>query len=312
MEQPKNTGLLLEPIIVGKDGLLGSSVTYALKGEIKRPDAQWDDLDILEEEQSRPHFDTFSCVSFGSTNHIEDYLFYVYGIRVNYSDRALAVMSETKPNGNTPQKVYETIRKKGLVLEAEWPWGDWVVTWEEYMKELPSYIWTKALMWVSEWKFWHDYVPNTPEAMKEALKESPLAGSVALMRGDDGIYYRPDGWSDTHWVEFDGYYENGDWKIWDSYPPFKKRVRSDFRAGQVKAIRIDRYTKKDLGIFLQVAAGIIEYIIKAVAALKKNSDKPSSLFPPVETRPEELPVNKPIKDYVTLMAEGIKNFEGWH
>jgi len=268
-EQPKNTGLLLEPIIEGKDGLLGSSVVYALKGDIKRADGQWDGLDLVEEEQAKGHTDTFSCVSFGGTNHVEDYLLYVYGIVVNYSDRALAVMSETKPNGNTPQKVYETIRHKGLVLEAEWPWGDEVATWDEYMKALPSYIYTKALMWVSEWKFWHDYVPNNPEAMKQALKESPLAGSVALMRGEDGIYYRPDGWEDTHWAEFDGYYENGDWKIWDSYAPFKKRVRADFRPGQVKAIRIERYTKKDLPFMLAFAAKVIKIATDFIASLKK-------------------------------------------
>lgn len=234
--QPENRGLLTEPIVFGKDGVFGSATSYAGK-HVVRPDGQWDTVEY--ERQSSGDFDTFSCVSFGLNNQEELYMLNRYGIKKNHSDRALARMSDTQPNGNTPQKVYEARRKKGFLFENEWPWPFDVKEWSVYMMEIPRNLIILAIGYSAEWRFWHDYVPMNPVSIKEALKYSPVAVSVALMPDENGVYYKPVGWRDTHFAVLRGYYDNGDWKLLDTYLPYEKRVRSNtiFEVGKVIEIQ---------------------------------------------------------------------------
>lgn len=237
MKQPPNTGLLFEPIIPDKDGVFGSVVSFAGKTIISA-DGQWD-MVIENERQSSANFDTFSCLSFGLNNQEEHYMLMRYGITTNHSDRAMAKLSDTQPNGNTPQRVYEARRKRGFLFESEWPWGSDIKTWVEYMKEIPSNLITLAVGQAAGWSFWHDYVPTDNASLKEALRYAPLGVSVALQE-EDGRYYRPDGWQDTHWAMLKGYYENGDWKLYDTYPPFEKRIKAGYKFGVAKVIEIER------------------------------------------------------------------------
>jgi len=238
MTQPPNRGLLHEEIIDGKDGVFGSNVSYAGKTVI-RADGQWESIE--HERQSSEFFDTFGCVNFGLNNQEELYQLNRYGLVVNHSDRALAKMSDTQPNGNTPQKVYETRRKLGFLYEPEWPWPWDVKEWAVYMMAIPRNLLTLALGYGAEWRFWHDYVPTNTTSFKEALKYSPIGVSVALMPDENGVYYRPQGWQDTHYAVVRGYRGNGDWKLLDTYPPFEKWVRSDYDFGVGKIIEIDRH-----------------------------------------------------------------------
>lgn len=238
MNQPQNKGLLYEPIVHGKDGVLGGAVSYAGK-TIIMADGQWD-ISVEHERQSSDDFDTFSCVSFGLNNQEEHYMLGRYGITINHSDRAMAKLSNTQPNGNTPQKVYEARRKAGFLFETEWPWTADIKTWVDYMKEIPRNLLTLAIGNAAEWSFWHDYVLTDPASIKEALRYSPVAVGVVLMPDGDGRYYRPDGWQDTHWALLKGYYENGDWKLFDTYFPFEKRVKAGYVFNTAKVIEIEK------------------------------------------------------------------------
>mgnify|MGYP001577336150 CR=1 FL=1 len=231
-----NRGLLLDPIVEGKDGVFGGSVSFAGK-TVVRPDGQWEPVEF--ERQFRDSFDSYSCVSFGRNNQEEVYLKNRYGLDRNFSDRAMAKMSDTQPNGNTPQKVYEARRKQGYLYENEWPWPDTVVTWAEYMKEIPSNLMNLAKGYSYEWRFWHDYVPTNPASMKEALKYSPIGVSNNLWQKEDGTYYKPDGLQDSHWALVIGY-DSDTWKLLDTYPPFIKRVKMSTVFQQAKIIEIDR------------------------------------------------------------------------
>ena len=237
MEQPPNRGLLHEEIIPNKDGIFGSSHSFAGK-TIVRTDGQWNVVEY--ERQFNESFDTFSCLSFGRNNQEEIYLFNRYGLVKNYSDRAMAKISDTQPNGNTPQKVYQARKNKGYLYENEWPWLPEIKTWAEYMIEIPQNLITLALGYAAEWRYWHDYVPTDPATLREALRYSPVGISVALMPDENGIYYKPAGWRDTHWAVLIGYYDNGDWKLFDTYPPFEKRIRADMIFEVGKIIEIDR------------------------------------------------------------------------
>ena len=236
MKQPQNRGLLFEEIVPDKDGVLGSAISYAGK-TIIRADGQWED--VGHERQSSDSFDTFSCVSFGLNNQEELYMKNRYGIDENHSDRFLAKASDTQPNGNTPQKVYEARRKKGFVFELEWPWTT-EKTWTEYMADIPQQLYTLAIGRAAKWRFWHDYVQPSPSSIREALRYSPVCVGVALMPDEEGRYSRPDDWKDTHWATIRGDYENGDWKLKDTYPPFEKRVKANTQFYVAKVIEIDK------------------------------------------------------------------------
>jgi hypothetical protein len=264
-KQPPNKGFIYEEPVLGKDGVFGSEISYAGKTVIS-PTGQWDTIEY--ERQFRESFDSFSCTSFGANNQEELYKLLRYGVRINHSDRALAKMSDTQPNGNMPQKVYEARRNKGFLLEEEWGWPDSIQTWAEYMAEIPGKLLTLALGRKAEWKYWHDYVfPTTPTNIRNALKYAPVAVSVALMPVDNSlpqeewVYYKPAGWRDTHWAVLRGFYSNGDWKLLDTYPPFEKRVRADMTFEMAKVIEIERQVvdQEKYGFFMRLLRKILGY-----------------------------------------------------
>lgn len=96
-----------------------------------------------EKQYKYATFDTFSCTSFSFANVIETFVnyfkehdyftvgqlekmntlgFFADG-KFNISDRALAIMSGTMPNGNYFQNVGDAARKQGLLPEALLPFG---------------------------------------------------------------------------------------------------------------------------------------------------------------------------------------------
>jgi len=70
------------------------------------------------ERQSSDNGDSMSCVTFGEINGIETQEKKQTGVQPNYSDRWIAKMSNTTPEGNYLTVVADTIRKYGLVLES--------------------------------------------------------------------------------------------------------------------------------------------------------------------------------------------------
>ena len=238
-----NIGLLHEPVVIGKDGILGSATSYAGK-TVVRPDGKWEVHKINESHQANDHVDTFSCVSFGNSNQEEVYKLNRYGIQTDHSDRFLARVSDTQPNGNSPQKVYEARRNNGYLFEMEWPFAG-VTTWLQWMADIPSNLLTLASGRSAEWLYWHDYVSTSHASIREALKFSPVAFSVpAWFKDINGLYYRPDGIRDGHWTLCVGMFENGDYDILDTYPDengsYRKRMRADFIPEVAKVIEIDR------------------------------------------------------------------------
>jgi hypothetical protein len=56
---------------------------------------------------------------------------------MNYSDRYIAILSDTTESGNSPHKVAETIRKWGLINEYELPFDSEIDSWEKYYSPKP-------------------------------------------------------------------------------------------------------------------------------------------------------------------------------
>ena len=133
-KSPKNFGLIIPKIETREEGvehLLGSIKRF--RGLVVNPTGDWISFRPTEESQQRRNVDVFSCATFGTLNAIETLEYKLTGIRKNYSDRAIAILSGTTKAGNDPHKVAETIRKYGLVDEDIFPWDESIQTWEEYM-----------------------------------------------------------------------------------------------------------------------------------------------------------------------------------
>src|SRR6185503_14551846 len=79
--------------------------------------------------------DTMACVTFSLLNCIETQEYFLTGKQINYSDRWIAMMSGTTPQGNYLGTVADTVRKYGLVKEESWPTPP-NYTWASYY-ELP-------------------------------------------------------------------------------------------------------------------------------------------------------------------------------
>jgi hypothetical protein len=221
--------------------------------EIK-PDANWVELflKLKAETQFGKLLETMGCTGYGTNKILQMIWFFVFNILFNISDRFTNKMSGTTKNGNTVDAPIDATRKYGFVLEEEYPWDRDTFTWEEYYKAVPKDVLAKAKARKDDWEFEHEYVPvGNKEAIKNALKTSPLGGTVpAWYKGDDGIYHDY-GYTPNHWsVVIIGYKEGEYWLCGDSYPDdfqyndnpqpqeFIKKLAWDFKFGCIKRYKI--------------------------------------------------------------------------
>lgn len=316
----KNTGLKLEPIVLGEHFILGSSVSLG-GGEILQPDGQWDEyLPTKDEFQTLTDRDPLACTLFGTTNAIEILIRRVYGTERNYSDRWLAKATDTdKKGGNDPHAVAEFIRKNGVVEESVWPLKG-IKTFAEFYANFPQNLYQLALSFISEFAFGHEWVPTYQVNIKEAqaalmegLKYSPLGVSVyAWERRQDGIYYKPkNAPGDTHFPVCYGYEEGKYWKILDSYDQPLKRYTWDSIFGVAKRYTLDRQV---------INEGAFATFLKWLKALVLGTPKPPET-PPVTpqepiTEPQTPPAPPtpspaPTPSKLQTFCLAIKQHEGW-
>ena len=214
----KSYGLIIEPVVLGKDWVAGTDLSIqSFRGEqIIQPDGQWIDWLPEAEHQSPYGFESSACASFGTLNALEILLRRVYGEIENFSDRFLAKMSGTTPNGNSVQTVAETLKNKGVVKETFWPYTPDLNTWDKYYSDIPQNIKTMAVGEFAEYEFKHEYVPTYPTMLMSHLRYSPLGISVsAWHKGPDGLYLSTP--YNNHWVVLIGYVKDKWWIVWDTY-----------------------------------------------------------------------------------------------
>lgn len=261
MEQ-RSYGLIIEPIVEGKDYVAGDG---NLSGEVINPDADWSSFAPIHEHQA-PQFETNSCATQATLNAFEALHRFMYGDEQNLSDRFVARESGTDPKrGNSPQKVAEFFRKFWSPFEQDWPM-DGVNTSEEYYKPVPDLLYSKAKIVKGDEKFAYEAIPNpTNLKIKEALTKGAVSMSVAAWATDEnGVYYKPHGFRDNHYVWVRRIRPDGDYEVQDSYPPYIKQVRAD----HIPEIAY-RYTLNEAAIDT-IIVSIRNLIDKVTAWLKKN------------------------------------------
>ncbi len=157
---------------------------------------------------------------------------------MNYSDRFLAKISETK-DGNTPAKVAESLRHFGIVEENKWPFSSDIDTFEKFYAEIPADVLEEAKKFLNEYEFLHEYVPTSPESLKQGLKLSPIGiGVPAWFQNEQGLYYRPEGMSDNHFTTLIGYEEGKYWIVFDSYENNIKHLDWNINSSVAKRFHI--------------------------------------------------------------------------
>lgn len=251
MGYPQNTGFLegIQPT----DYIAGES--SGLVYEERLEDGQWGSLLVAHEIQ-RGAFDTMACVSYSALNVIEMQVRYLTGKELNFSDRFLATMSETTPQGNYLFKVAETLRKKGVVLESEYPNNPTIdETWDKYYAPVPEDTQKKALEFLEEFDVQYEWVhlpnpygaskPFDAEEVKRQLKHAPLQIAVPICSpwNRDGVVTPCGSTQSNHAITLYGYDERG-WLVYDHYNPTRKVLSYDYPIPHVFKILLTKKSNK--------------------------------------------------------------------
>ena len=189
----KNYGLKFDEI-KPEDWKFGSNLPV----EVLQEDGDWTSFLPMKEFQNLNNVEPYACVTFTVLNCIEILIRQQYGEERNYSDRFLASISGTNEDGNSPQRVCQTLKNSGVVLQDVWPFNQNIDTFEKFYEKIPQDIIDMAKEFLDEWEFKHEYVGLDNESIAQALKCSPLLISVSAWFERGGKYYRPKGMKDNH------------------------------------------------------------------------------------------------------------------
>lgn len=171
----------------------------------------------------------------------------VFGIKPNYSDRWLGTLAGTHEGGNDPQKVYETLRKNGLIDEDMMPFDSRLQTIEDYY----SFMFADSVKcrkeadhWLDSWDFKHEWLftkaGKNQDTLKNALLFSPVSVSVFAWQLEDGVFVKKFAGNSNHWTMLYGYSEGKYWKVYDSYENNCKRLAWDYQFDYAKKIAITK------------------------------------------------------------------------
>lgn len=274
-------------------------------------DGHWSKYAPTAEYQSERNFDTFGCTLYGTQNCLKFLFKFLFNENRDWSERYLAVLADSKPDGNDPKKIIETARTKGLIPDGFLPFNDDInsfVAWASPKPMTEPYL-TEGRKFLDLFKLGYEWV--NPKDMKEALKYSPLGVSVAAWYERDEKFYFPQGVPHNHWTCLFDYVENAYWLVFDSYDQTVKKI--EWNASFIYVMRYSVVENNDLSIlqqiinFLKKIVGIQTELVKR----KLNEPKKAETVIPIDL---ELPppAKESLKDLVIEMAEAIRGYEGWY
>ena len=201
------------------------------KHVVVQSDRNWEPF-LPKFEYQKRGFESFACVSFSSLNCLETYILRVYGFEFNFSDRYTANVSGTIPTrGNWLNKVAESIRKDGLVLERDYQYD--VKTSEEYYAPISESIIDQAKEFYDEWDIqweWVDSFLTDPDKLWDALQYGPVQVTVHAWYPLGGPYSRVERERNHAVMLFAGKYKDH-WLIYDHYDEKIKQLSWDFNFG---------------------------------------------------------------------------------
>jgi hypothetical protein len=305
----KNFGLLIDPIVIGQDYVLGG---YGdLDGEVLQKDGQWDDYLPRAEVQNLNGIEPYACVTFSTLNCIEILIRRQFGQERNYSDRFLATISGTaQRKGNSLQTVAETLRNSGVVKEAQWPFDYLIDTFDKFYAPVSDALRSLAAAFVAEFDYKHEYVPCNPSALKDALTKSPLniATYAWALNPATGNYYKPTGYPDNHSPVLYGFKEGQYWKIFDSYDNTHKRMDWGTQFAQAKRHKLARQVVSEPW-FKKFLNQLLAYFTQSKP--ESSTEGPSTPFPAPAPAPVPPTVPPTHEGKLETFCLAIRTHEGW-
>lgn len=203
--------------------------------EVRNPDGDWEPWLPTEERQTFS-IETQACVSYSLNNSIETQIKFLLGKEINLSDRFLAKMSNTQPDGNWLYIVADSARKDGLVLEEEWSVPDGQFSWDKYYEEIPQSLKNKAKTFLEDWDLKYEWVPSDRESLMHHLKHAPLQ---CVIPGHAILTFKSTKDVATYF---------------DTYAPFKKDYTNYFQGSALKMVVTPKQkmiTEKNIDKFYQ-------------------------------------------------------------
>jgi len=243
----RNYGIL-KPKLNPKDWRVGGETGIQYKEVLSTGD--WTPYLPVYEKQSG-NIDDMACVSHSLTDVLEiqfkraianneipqthlDWLknngYFLNG-EVNFSDRALAKMSNTTHQGNWNATVAETARTVGLVPESDWALD--FTSWDIFYAEVPAELQKKAAEFLKYFKISYMWVQQgqwgdenlSKENLANWLKVAPLQADVPVCSGWSSGEVQPCGSRVTqHAIAIFKIVKQNCVKILDHYLPFIKNL----------------------------------------------------------------------------------------
>ncbi len=234
----QNYGFNEKDIVIEEDEwILGAT---EIEREVINPSGDWSDYLPTYEPQA-VNFETYGCTIFGGTNQIEILHKFLFGEEPNYAERYNYIIAKIRSPGASPHKVYETIRKEGLINNELLPMTK---TYGEYLKPDPmdKGLLVKGQHWLNEYEYHHDWLKNpTRKQLKDNLKYCPIGMSVTAWFEENGVFVDR-GARNTHWVVLFAY-EGENPLVFDSYDRKVKKLHKDHRIAFAKRITLKRRTE---------------------------------------------------------------------
>lgn len=152
-----------------------------------------------EERQGAVYFDSMACVTFSALNSLEmqmrahlayqrlkpdtikwlkDNGYFNDRLEFNLSDRFTAKMSGTTRQGNYFVNVWDSIRKDGVLPEADWNFPrdqrTPVFDWDDFYQEIPQDKKDKAKKFLDYFDIKYEWVACNLETYKQQLFQAPI------------------------------------------------------------------------------------------------------------------------------------------
>jgi hypothetical protein len=234
----------------------------------------WSDYIPSGERQSRYNGDTMACASFSAINIIETQEKFLTGKCPNYSDRWIAKMSGTTKEGNYANKVAQTIREYGLVLEEDYPMVE-PFNWDTYYADIPAEklaeLTAKGKKWLEKWSVQYEWVyyknpfgADNPEFSKflvlQELHHAPLQVLSKVCQGWSTVpIVQGCGQGSGHFTELYGLdtLDPEAFQILDTYVPFEKKLDINYQFQAILKIVLTR--KKNMTLLNELEG---KYIIR--------------------------------------------------
>lgn len=238
---------------------------------------------LPDTEPQKRNIETMACTVYASLTAYET-LARFKGFKdfpKDCSERFSAILAEVAPDGNSPHKSCEAIRKHGVIEEELLPFTDKMTKWEEYYipkPMIPEYLELGKEV-LSRFTLGHEYVFNgsigitsKQDKLIEALGRGTVCVSVKAWKKKGDLYYKGNEY-DNHWTFLVDYKDGEYWVVRDTYAPYDKKLAWDYDFQTAKLYFLTRKTEADKKNLLTLLQNLLELLKSKLGMPNPNSEK---------------------------------------